>query len=142
MPGCHKDSHLNCLFHSGKTNVHDQFVKTKSWLILNTLLFSHFCCCLVTSCVQLFATLWTVIHQAPLSMGFPRQEYWSGFPFASPGDLPDPGIEAASPALAGIGKWILYHQTTREALLNTLPCLKYILVGNCRMSQGAQPGTL
>ena len=75
-------------------------------------------------------------------MGFPRQEYWSGFPFASPGDLPDPGIEAVSPALAGIGKRILYHQTTREALLNTLPCLKYILVGNYRMSQGAQPGTL
>ena len=40
-------------------------------------------------------------RQAPLSMGFPRQEYWSGFPFRSPGDLPDPGIEPASPALAG-----------------------------------------
>ena len=39
--------------------------------------------------------------QAPLSMGFPRQGYWSGFPFRSPGDLPDPGIEPASPALAG-----------------------------------------
>ena len=53
------------------------------------------------SCVQLFATLWTAAHQAPLSIGFSRQEYWSGFPFSSPGDLPDPGIEAASPALAG-----------------------------------------
>ena len=49
--------------------------------------------------VWLFATLWTVGHQAPLSMGFPRQEYWSGFPFPSPGDLPDPGIEHRSPAL-------------------------------------------
>ena len=51
------------------------------------------------SCVQLFATLWTVAHQAPLSMGFSRQEYWSGLPFPSPGDLPDPGIEPGSPAL-------------------------------------------
>ena len=53
------------------------------------------------SFVQLFATTWTVAHQIPLSMGFPRQEYWSGLSFLSPGDLPDPGIEATSPALAG-----------------------------------------
>ena len=46
--------------------------------------------------VQLFATLWTVAHQAPLSTGFSRQEYWSGLPFPSPGDLPDPGIEPTS----------------------------------------------
>ena len=45
-----------------------------------------------------FATPWTVALQAPLSMGFPRQEYWSGLPFPSPGDLPDPGIEPRSPA--------------------------------------------
>ena len=43
--------------------------------------------------VQLFETPWTVAHQAPLSMGFSRQEHWSGLPFPSPGDLPDPGIE-------------------------------------------------
>ena len=42
---------------------------------------------------------WTVARQAPLSMGFPRQEYWSGWPFPSPGDLPNPGIEPESPAL-------------------------------------------
>ena len=48
-----------------------------------------------------FATPWTVAHQAPLSMGFPRQEYWSGLPFLSPGDLPNPGIELVSPALTG-----------------------------------------
>ena len=47
--------------------------------------------------VQLFATLWTVAHQAPLSMGFSRQEYWSGLPFPFPGDLPNPGIEPRSP---------------------------------------------
>ena len=46
------------------------------------------------------ATLWTVARQAPLSMGFSRQEYWSGLPFPPPGDLPDPGIEPGSPILA------------------------------------------
>ena len=49
--------------------------------------------------VRLFATPWTVAYQAPLSMRFSRQEYWSGLPFPSPGDLPDPGIELRSPAL-------------------------------------------
>ena len=47
------------------------------------------------------ATLCTISHQAPLSMGFSRQEYWSGLPFLLPGDLPDPGIEPVSPELAG-----------------------------------------
>ena len=51
------------------------------------------------SCVQLFATPWTVAYQAPLSMEFSRQEYWSGLPFPSPGDLPHPGIEPRSPTL-------------------------------------------
>ena len=51
------------------------------------------------SYVWLFATPWTVAHQAPPSMGFSRQEYWSGLPFASPGDLPNPGIDPTSPAL-------------------------------------------
>ena len=48
--------------------------------------------------VQLFATPWTVAYQAPLSMGFSRQKYWSGLPFPPSGDLPDPGIEPTSPA--------------------------------------------
>ena len=47
-------------------------------------------------------TPWTVSHQDPLSVKFSRQEYWSGLPFPSPGDLPDPGIEPGSPALAGV----------------------------------------
>ena len=51
------------------------------------------------SCVQPFATLWTVAHQASLSMEFSRQEYWSGVSFPSPEDLPDPGIKPRSPAL-------------------------------------------
>ena len=54
--------------------------------------------------VQLFGTLWTVAYQVPLSMGFSRQEYWSGLPYPPPGGLPDPGIKpvsSTSPALAG-----------------------------------------
>ena len=57
-----------------------------------------------SSHLQLFATPWTVAHQAPLSMGFPRQEYWSGLPCPPPGDLPHPGIKLTSlmpPASAG-----------------------------------------
>ena len=56
------------------------------------------------NCVWLFSAPWTVAYQAPLSMGFSRQGYWSGMPFPSPGDLPDPGIEfecLMSPALGG-----------------------------------------
>ena len=48
------------------------------------------------SVVSDFVTLWTIASQAPLSMGFSRQEYWSGLPFPSTGDLPDPGIESMS----------------------------------------------
>ena len=84
-------------------------VITKLWL---ELVISHCSlvfkvCTYVLSCfsrVRLFATLWTVACQAPLSMGFPRQEYWSGLPFPPPGDLPDPGIKPTSlisPTLAG-----------------------------------------
>ena len=51
--------------------------------------------------VQLFATPWTVAHQAPPSMGFFRQEYWSGLPFSPAGDLQESGIKPMSPALAG-----------------------------------------
>ena len=58
--------------------------------------------------VQLFVTPWTVAHQSSLSMGFPRQECWSGLPFPSPGDLPDPGIKPAFSALAG-DSWPVSH---------------------------------
>ena len=72
--------------------------------------FMHSCMCVCVcvcvwsevkslSCVWLFATPWTVAYQALPSMGFSRQEYWSGMPFPSPGDLPNPGIEPGSPAL-------------------------------------------
>ena len=55
--------------------------------------------CLVSLVMSDSATLWTIAHQAPLSKGFCRQEYWSGLPFPSPEDLPDPGIKPRSPAL-------------------------------------------
>ena len=62
----------------------------------------HHLLLLLFSCLVLpdsIVTPWTVAHQAPLSMVFPRQEYWKGLPFPSPGDLPNPGIELASSAL-------------------------------------------
>ena len=58
------------------------------------------CVCVKSlSRVRLFVTSWTVAYQAPLSMGFSRQEYWSGLPFPSPGALPNPGIKPQSPEL-------------------------------------------
>ena len=56
---------------------------------------------LLSFLVQLSVTPWTVARQAPLSLGFSKQEHWSGLPFPSPGDLADPGIKPAFPALAG-----------------------------------------
>ena len=75
-------SKSNDIFNSSRKQVH-------------TCTLSHF------SRVQLCATLWTAAHQAPLSMGFPRQEYWSELPFPSPWDLPDPEIKSTCPALDG-----------------------------------------
>ena len=74
-----------------------------SWnssLGLHALLDMCVCACVLTL-VQLFAIPWTVAHQASLSMGFPRQEYWSSLSFPTLGTLPDPGIEPESPPLAG-----------------------------------------
>ena len=62
-------------------------------LYMRACVLSHF------SLVQLFETLWTVTHQAPLSLGFSRQEYWSGSPIPSAGDLPGPGVNPGSSAL-------------------------------------------
>ena len=59
--------------------------------------------------VGLFATPWAVALQAPLCMGFSRQEYRGGLPFPSPGDLPDPGMEPASLMSPAFGRWVLYH---------------------------------
>ena len=107
------------------------------------------CVCVLScfSCVQLFVTLWTVSHQAPLSVGFSRHEYWSGLPHPPPWDLPIPGIEPTSlmsPALAGrffttstawedpcIGWQSLNHLTPTE-----VPELS--LEGKCVLGEGTQ----
>ena len=79
------------------------------------------CVCLcVLSLSQLCPTLWTVACQAPLSMEFSRQEYWSRLSFPTPGDLPNPGMETHISCASCIGRWILYHWVTWEAPLHFL----------------------
>ena len=87
--------------------------------------------------VQLFTTLWSVAHQAPPSMEFSRQEYWSGLPFPPPGNLPDPGIEYMTRALQvdclQLSHWesLLIHTTSTLFLLDLcylIQILKVILV--------------
>ena len=80
-PWSHKELHMIEVTEHTCTNL-NKYVKVKS-----------------LSRVRLFVNPWTVAYQAPLFLGFSRQEYWSGVPFPSPGDLPDPGIEPWSPAL-------------------------------------------
>ena len=81
--------------------------------------------CVHSSLVQLFATLWTVTHQAPLSMEFSRQGYWSTLPFSIPKDLPNPGIEATFPALQ-MDSLPLCHlpKVTRELETRAIPLLQ------------------
>ena len=69
------------------------------------------------SCVQLFATPWTVAYKVPPSMEFSRQEHWSGLPFPSPGHLPDPGVEPVSPALQADAFTCLSHQGSPSQVL-------------------------
>ena len=90
------------------------YVKQNLCYVLNACLLS----CL--SHIQLFVTLWTIALQIPLSMGFSRQEYWSGSPCPSPGDLPNPGLELTSHVFC-VGRWVLYHQHHLESpcVLNT-----------------------
>ena len=83
-----------------------------TWYIHECML-SHF------SCVRLCATLWTVAHQAPLSIGFSRLEFWSGLPCHPPGDLPHPGMEPTSPASPPLQalSLLLSHQGSRYIYL-------------------------
>ena len=82
-------------------------------------------CVQLLSCVRFFMTPWTVALQAPLSMGFPRQEYWSGLPFPPSGDLPDPGIKPASLVSHCIDTRILYYCTTWEAPLCSISSVQF-----------------
>ena len=70
---------------------------------------------LLLSCIRPFATPWSIALKSPLFMAFSRQEYWSGWPFPSAGDPPDPGMELISPANLLNCRQILYHWATREA---------------------------
>ena len=91
LPGMKSDLTRTCIF------------------VMLLLLFSH-------SVTSNSATPWTVACQAPLSIEFSRNEYWSGLPFPSPGDLPNPRIEPISPASLLHWRQILYHWATREVL--------------------------
>ena len=92
---------------------------------------SHF------SCVQLTATLKTIVCQAPLSMGFSRQEYWSGLPCPSPGDLPNPGIKPVSFTCSALGGGFFTTSTTNKDLLyhtrNYIQC--FIIIYNGKESE-------
>ena len=82
-----------------------------------TILLASLCpACMITH-LQLFGTPWTVASQAPLSMRFPRQEYWSGLPFPPPGDLPYPGIKLMSLESLALASEFFTASTTWEALL-------------------------
>ena len=87
--------------------------------IAQTLYASFVCMCVCMlshlSRVQLFVTPWTVAFQAPLSMGFSRQEYWSGFPYPPPGDLPDLGDEPTSLTTTALAGRVFPASTTWEA---------------------------
>ena len=101
---------------------------------------SHF------NCVWLFVTLWTTACQAPLSMGFSRQEFWSGLPFPTPRDLPNLEIEPAPLTSTGIGRRVLYHylgsphlwkQSFHEILQLSLPaCITCLLPGALLIAVG------
>ena len=89
--------------------------------------------------VRLFATPWTVAYQAPQSVGFSRQEYWSQLPFPSPGDLPDPGIEPRSPTLQADPlpselKLCIFQRKKKSPVKNYPFFFKYLLEENVRKS--------
>ena len=79
-------------------NNNNNLLWSRTWDIFQALLLFLIHAQMLSS-VWLFVTPWTVVHQAPLSIEFSKQEYWSGLPFPSPGDFPHPGIESWSPAL-------------------------------------------
>ena len=80
--------------------------------------------------VRLFATPWTVAHQASLSMEFSRQEYWSRLPFPTPGDLPDPGIEPTSLASAALQEYSFDTPRVGDMLLETFYIFNAITLPN------------
>ena len=110
-------------------------------------------CIGVLSCfshVQLFATPWTVARQAPLSMGFSRQEYWSGLPCPPPGDLPDPGDKTCVSCIAGsfftasvnksIHQLALFLRSCQKVLFISVFCYIGLLSGSSALFEIGYPG--
>ena len=100
---------INCFFAyitlTGLTNSHNCLLRVYIWMCVRA-----YVCSL--NCIQLFVTPRTIACQAPLSMRFSRQEYWSGLPFPSPGDLPNPGIKPVFLVSLALTNGFLYHCTT------------------------------
>ena len=101
----------------------------------------HACVLSRFSRVYLCATLWTAARQAPLSVGFSRQEHWSGLPFPSPGDLPDPGIQTASPVSPALAGRVFTISATWEAPSGQCAIVKFRLC-HLPMSLSVAPGDL
>jgi len=98
------------------------------------------CVTVAQSCPPL-CNLWTMARQAPLSVGFPRQEYWSGLPFPPPGDLPDPGIEPRPPALKANSLLSVPPQKQWRQIMDKKiqknPKTRPLLLMSCEQKQGA-----
>ena len=94
-------------WHAAVHGVARSQTRLNDWAEMN---WSHF------SRIWLFAILWTIVHQAPLSMGFSRQEYWSGLPSPPPGDLPDPGIKPSSLTSPALAAGFFTTTATQESL--------------------------
>ena len=106
--------------------VYDTAVLTTVIVLCITSLVAAVC---VLSRVLLFATLWTAACQAPLSVGFPRQEHWSGLPHPPPGDLPDPGIEPTSlVSLALVGRFFTTAPPGKSPVTSLLLLLLLLLL--------------
>ena len=94
----------------------------------------------VPSCAQLFVPPWTVTHQTSLSKGFPRQEYWSGLPLSTPGNIPDSKIKPTSPVSPAL---VVGFFTTEPPGKPKVGCINYLLLCNkSPQTQGCQSGSI
>ena len=103
---------------------------------------SYLWCVSVLSRVQLFVTLWTIACQAPLSLGFSKQGYWSGLPFPLPRDLPNPGIKPTSPTFPLLSGYISLLHNLRSPLICSTQGLLVVACGIYFLDQGSSPGPL
>ena len=115
------------LYHSCTLCLRTSFTWKKNIYMFNPRLFGTFCYIhlytWVLSLVQLFVTPWTTARQSPLSMGFPRQEYWSGLPWPPPGTLPDPEIKLVFPAPSALAGRFFATEPPRKSIIHPWPIL-------------------